>query len=75
MNNYERCQAAGLDDRESRILQLVGLGWNNVRIGADMGYSAHTVSACLTRIYERIGVDNRVSASLWLHGIEVPCEH
>lgn len=51
---------AALTEREHDILRWLGLGKTNADIAAIAGLSETTVKHHLTRIFEKVGVDNRV---------------
>jgi DNA-binding NarL/FixJ family response regulator len=55
-----------LTDREREVLELVGAGLPNKVIARRLGISEKTVKAHLTRVFERIGVTDRVQAALWV---------
>jgi LuxR family transcriptional regulator/LuxR family quorum-sensing system transcriptional regulator CciR len=53
-----------LSKRETEVLSWVARGKSNAVIGGILGISAHTVDAHLRRIYTKLGVFDRISASL-----------
>lgn len=53
-----------LSKREAEVLSWVARGKSNAAIGGILGISAHTVDAHLRRIYMKLGVFDRISASL-----------
>jgi DNA-binding CsgD family transcriptional regulator len=53
-----------LTDRERDILDWVARGKSNAVIGELLGISPHTVDTYMRRIYEKLGVGDRVSAAL-----------
>jgi DNA-binding NarL/FixJ family response regulator len=55
-----------LTEREREVLELVGTGLPNKVIARRLGISEKTVKAHLTRVFERIGVTDRVQAALWV---------
>jgi DNA-binding NarL/FixJ family response regulator len=61
----------GLSERERVVLALVAAGCPNKEVAFRLGISEKTVKAHLTRIFQRIGVSDRVQAGLWAreHGI------
>jgi DNA-binding NarL/FixJ family response regulator len=68
----ERDAAAGvLTPRESQLAALVARGLRNREIGDQLGISEGTVKIHLHRIYEKIGVANRVELTLFAqkHGL------
>jgi DNA-binding NarL/FixJ family response regulator len=60
-----------LTEREQDVLRLLGGGLPNKRIAVELGISEQTVKTHLTRIFERIGVTDRMNAALWAqrHGL------
>ena len=53
-----------LSGRESEVLALVARGKSNATIGQILGISSHTVDAHLRRIYQKLGVFDRISAAV-----------
>ncbi|MFD0368425.1 MULTISPECIES: response regulator transcription factor [unclassified Streptomyces] len=68
----EKPVPAFLTLREREILALIGGGLTNVEISDRLGLTASTVKAYVSNIYCKIGVDNRVRAALFAHGIDLP---
>ncbi|MEI5103274.1 response regulator transcription factor [Streptomyces sp. PmtG] len=62
---------APLSLREREVLALVGEGLTNQQIGRRLGLSAGTVKSYISAVYAKCGVDNRVRAALFAHGIDV----
>jgi LuxR family transcriptional regulator/LuxR family quorum-sensing system transcriptional regulator CciR len=58
-----------LSPRESEVLAWVARGKSNAIIGEILGISAHTVDAHLRRIYLKLGVGDRISATLRALGV------
>jgi DNA-binding NarL/FixJ family response regulator len=56
---------AGLTERESEILALIGKGHPNADIAAALFLSLNSVKTHIRRIYDKIGVDSRTRAVLW----------
>jgi LuxR family transcriptional regulator of csgAB operon len=54
-----------LTTREIELLRQVASGANNREIAFRLGISPHTVKTHLYNIYKKIGVPNRLQASLW----------
>ncbi len=54
-----------LSERELEVLGLVREGLLNKEIGRRLGIAEKTVKAHLTRIFARIGVQDRTQAALW----------
>ncbi|MFD7611303.1 LuxR C-terminal-related transcriptional regulator [Streptomyces sp. NPDC059828] len=57
--------------REREVLVLLGRGLTNQQIGKRLGLGAGTVKSYISAVYTKCGVDNRVQAALFAHGIEV----
>ena len=53
-----------LSKRESEIVQVVAQGLTNREIAEQLGLSPHTVKNCLFRIFDKLGVSNRVELLL-----------
>ncbi|WP_261718965.1 response regulator transcription factor [Streptomyces sp. FZ201] len=60
-----------LSFREREVLVLLGQGLTNQQIGKRLSLSAGTVKSYISAVYAKCGVDNRVQAALFAHGIEV----
>ncbi len=62
---------AGLSAREAEVLRLLAAGRSNREIAEQLVLSAKTVENHLTRIYGKIGADNRVAAAAFAirHGL------
>ncbi len=62
---------AGLSAREAEVLHLVAAGQSNREIAEQLVLSEKTVENHLTRIYGKIGADNRVAAATFAihHGL------
>jgi DNA-binding NarL/FixJ family response regulator len=54
-----------LTKREEQIARMVGEGLPNLEISSKLGVSAHTVKNHLFRIYEKLGISNRVELVLY----------
>ena len=59
---------AGLSRRQHEVLELLALGLDNDEIGRRLYISRNTVKFHLRAIYDRLGVNNRVSAARLLAG-------
>ena len=60
-----RPQGIELTPREREILQLVGQGLANKQIARRLEITERTVKSHMTRVFQRIGVSDRVQAALW----------
>lgn len=56
-----------LSERELEILTHVAKGWTNARVAKCLNISQNTVKFHLQKIYQQLGVNNRVQASRWYH--------
>jgi DNA-binding NarL/FixJ family response regulator len=56
-----------LTNREAEILKLVAEGLSNAEVGKQLWLSEPTIKLHLSRIYEKLNVTNRTSASRWAH--------
>jgi DNA-binding NarL/FixJ family response regulator len=54
-----------LTKREAQIAHMVAEGLPNLEISSKLGVSAHTVKNHLFRIYEKLGISNRVELVLY----------
>ena len=54
-----------LSVREKEVRSLVALGFSNDEIAEKMRLSPHTVKTHIYHVYKKIGVSNRLEATLW----------
>ncbi len=54
-----------LTEREFDILYLLTIGHSNQEIGAELEISKHTVKAHVESIYRKLGVHNKVQATIY----------
>ena len=66
-------RSMGLTPREAEVLLWVSQGKSNPEIAAIVGSAENTVKVHLSRIYEKLGVENRHAASL--AALEVLAQH
>lgn len=59
-----RRRRPALTDRELAVLQWVATGEPNKMIGANLGISETTVKVHLSRVFEKLGVHDRISATI-----------
>jgi LuxR family transcriptional regulator/LuxR family quorum-sensing system transcriptional regulator CciR len=59
-----RVAAPALSAREREVLRWVALGKSNGDIAEILGISPHTVDTLVRRLFQKLGVSNRVSAAL-----------
>ncbi|MGB9470345.1 MAG: response regulator transcription factor [Candidatus Acidiferrum sp.] len=70
-----------LTKREEQVSALVADGLTNREVAKKLGLSEHTVSNYLFRIYEKLGISNRVEFVLYIFGRRQqnepapPCQH
>ena len=60
-----------LTEQELRILVLVGEGYHNKQISAELNVSISVIKSCLEDIYQKLGVHNRVQAVVRAIHLEV----
>ena len=51
--------------RQLRVIELVAQGLKNKKIAKELRISEHVVRNHLGKIYDKIGVSNRVELALW----------
>ena len=51
--------------RQLRVIELVAQGFKNKEIAKELRISEHVVRNHLGKIYDKIGVSNRVELALW----------
>ena len=54
-----------LSARECEVLSLIGLGWTNQQIADRLSLSLSTVKTYVSRILDKLGLQNRVQAALY----------
>jgi DNA-binding CsgD family transcriptional regulator len=57
--------AVPLSPRELEVLRLVTTGCSNAAIAAELGISSHTVKSHVGHVFDKLGVNDRVSAAAW----------
>lgn len=62
-----RRQAYRLTKREREILAIVAAGSTNSEVADKLYISPHTVKVHIQNIFKKIGVPNRVKATIWAH--------
>jgi len=55
-----------LTEREAEILSLIAKGYSNKRIALELGMKLQTVKNVITKIFLKLGVENRTEAALKL---------
>ena len=53
------------NDNQLHIIELVAQGWTNREIAKNLGISNNVVRNYLSRIYDKVGVNNRLQLALW----------
>ena len=51
--------------RQLRVIELVAQGLKNREIAVELGIGEHVVRNYLSKIFDKIGVSNRVELALW----------
>ena len=54
-----------LSTRQERVIELVARGLKNREIARKLGIGKNVVRNYLSKIYDKIGVNNRVELALW----------
>lgn len=62
-------QTYRLTEREIDVLQLIQFGCTNQDVAEQLGIALTTVKTHVTRIFEKIGVENRASIGSWVNQI------
>lgn len=60
-----------LTEREQNVLHLLAKGLSNSEISENLHISVHTTKAHLEAIYAKLGVKNRVQASIKALSLEI----
>ena len=68
MNAADRCNAAGLDPCESKLLAMVALGRRNECIAKEMSTTERRVASELAALERKLGVQGRVGLAQWYFG-------
>jgi DNA-binding NarL/FixJ family response regulator len=61
----DRYETPKLSQREVQVIQLVTQGLNNREIAGKLGIGQPVVRNYVYKIYDKIGVSNRVELALW----------
>jgi DNA-binding NarL/FixJ family response regulator len=62
-----RARLDRLTERERDVALAVGRGLSNAEIAAELYLSVPTVKAHIGRLFQKLGVDNRVQIALCVH--------
>ncbi|GAB49596.1 response regulator transcription factor [Mobilicoccus pelagius] len=62
---------AAITEREREVAVAVGRGWSNARISAELFMSVPTVKAHVSKIFEKLGLENRVQIAVRVHDAEL----
>lgn len=66
-----RQQLSLLSERELDVAVAVGQGRSNADIGAELFMSLATVKAHISRLFTKLGVENRVQIALLVHDADL----
>lgn len=58
-----------LSDKEMEIVELIAKGFNNREIAAQLRYSDGTIRNYISAIYDKIGLNNRAQAVIYLRSL------
>jgi NarL family two-component system response regulator LiaR len=61
----DRTSGVALTAREREVLRMIGAGWSNHQIAAQLYVSGNTVKTYIRSAYRKIGVTRRPEAVLW----------
>ena len=64
-----------LTRREKDVMVLVSAGFSNAKISTILGISYSTTKVHLSRVYEKLGVKNRVAASYVFNKFNYSCSN
>ncbi len=66
LNNLymDKLEAAGLTDKEKKVLKLMAEGKSNIEIGKLLGISPNTAKSHVGKVFTKLGVDDRVQAAV-----------
>lgn len=68
-----RASLAQLTEREREVAVAIGQGKANAEIAGELYMSIATVKAYVTRIFYKLGVDNRVQVAIRVHDAGLAC--
>lgn len=68
-----RASLAQLTEREREVALAIGQGKANAEIAGELYMSIATVKAYVTRIFYKLGVDNRVQVAIRVHDAGLTC--
>jgi DNA-binding NarL/FixJ family response regulator len=66
-DSFDADNLSELSDRETQIISLIGQGYKNKRISAQLCISETTVRHHLTSIYSKLGVSDRLELLVYAH--------
>jgi DNA-binding CsgD family transcriptional regulator/tetratricopeptide (TPR) repeat protein len=69
-----RPNALGLTPREDEVLQLLGRGYTNRQIAAELTISVKTASVHVSHILRKLGMSRRLEAASLAHRLTTPAE-
>lgn len=64
--------SAGLTPREKEVAESVARGLSNQAIADDLGITERTVRAHISAVFEKLGVADRLTLALVVHGVAAP---
>jgi DNA-binding NarL/FixJ family response regulator len=67
VDEHAAARIVGLSNRELDSLRLVGLGYSNKEIAAELWITVQTVKFHLSNVYRKLGLPNRTAAARWAH--------
>lgn len=60
-----------LTDREREVAIAVARGWSNAQVSAELFMSVATVKAHISKIFEKLGLENRVQIAVRVHDAQL----
>lgn len=68
---YETIDDVQLTCREVQVLELLANGSTNTQIATTLGISPHTVKSHVIHIFNKLGVNDRIQAAVWLTRLQL----
>ena len=65
IGSYQPLEGVTFTSRERQVLECLARGWDNGRIGEEMGLKMQTVRNYISTIYEKLDVHSRAEALIW----------
>ena len=63
--SHRKLTSHNLSDRERQVLELLVAGRTNKEIGDELGIEERTVKLHISRLMQKVGVDNRIALSVY----------